>query len=410
MYTMSTEKKKHFSLFDFFIFFFLFFSVLGYSSIGKGLSVIKTVIQVLLITLEVRKIDFKKYVFIWPLIFSSVLFPLVFIITGIYRLYIYQNILFCFYMVFNLIFIVCVSNRYKNKVLKLVKIIYIALNTSLIVLLLVFRNLSFNIPYLISAMITNQRYGNDMLLHRYGMGFNNVNTLALFSSLLIMISLYYIVHDKHVVLCFCDILFSLLCIVNAESRTPFFVLFVILVYFIVLNIKIPEVRRFCESIIYLALLSMSCAFIYYLVSNSGSTSFESYIDNLSSYRLSFGINAMTILKNSGSLLFGVGPLSTKFITLKVFGNNFTLDNSFEHYLFTLGWLGFAFVYGFFIWIFVKIHKQGKLNDAHYVLILLMYYFTYSLFENIMFIPNSTVSNICLFIIIAYVANLKLDRK
>lgn len=403
MYYFKEKQNVYNYFFDFIIFIFLFFSILGYSKLIAGSSVIKIVCQVIIIVVGIKQLNIKKYLFLWPLLLTFLLMPLVLIICGIYSNNIQQIIDFVLFFLFNLLFIIIVTQKYSTNIQCFLRICFKALNLSLFLLLFLFRGLSLNIPYLVSAMVSNERYGGDLLLERYGMGFQNPNTFAMFASILLMLSIYFIVIRKYIFISFIDILFSFLCIFNSESRTPFFVIGLSILYFLILQIKNKKIKVVIELFFYLALGIFSILIIYLLVNlNNNMNSLFIVLNNITSNRLSFGQEALNTVTKFSNVLFGIGPVSGKYITNNIFGNNITLDDSFEFYLFTIGWIGLIFIYSLLIWILRKLRKEENKYLQTLGLVTFVFYFSYSLFENTIFIPNSTLSNICLIIIFSIV--------
>ena len=103
-------------------------------------------------------------------------------------------------------------------------------------------------------------------------------------------------------------------ILNAESRTPFVLIIVLAVSLMIVNLK-NEIRRYQIQNIILG-LEIIFAFLFAKLFISGDTSSILYqeMDVFSSYRLSFGTAAISMLKSNDSLIFGIGPLNSSYIT------------------------------------------------------------------------------------------------
>ncbi len=273
-------------------------------------------------------------------------------------------------------------------------------------LLVIYRGLSLNLSYLLKATLTNQRYGLFLAEQRYGMGFLNVNTLALFAMLLVFCSCYSLHKKKYKLFSIFDLLFAFILILNAESRTPFVLIIVLAVSLMIVNLK-NDIRRYQIQNIILG-LEIIFAFLFAKLFISGDTSSILYqeMDVFSSYRLSFGTAAISMLKSNDSLIFGIGPLNSSYITEKVFGNVLTLDNSLEYYVFTLGIIGAILIFCYLFYLFYQVNiSLSKLG-----FITATFYFSYSFFENTIFLPISAVSLFCLVIIFAIVKRSYDERK
>jgi len=149
----------------------------------------------------------------------------------------------------------------------------------------------------------------------------------------------------------------------------------------------------------LLIFSYSVVFVYLMLSANKISYLYNTIDSFSSFRLSFGSEAIDTLSRYGSLMFGIGPMSTTYITDNIFGKSITLDGSFQYYIFSMGVLGMLAMYFYFTYLYLKISKIKI--DRKYAIIIMTFYFAYSLFENILFIPNSTASIFCLSLIFTY---------
>ena len=161
-----------------------------------------------------------------------------------------------------------------------------------------------------------------------------------------------------------------------------------------------------------AIGAFSLFFLWMLSETMNSSHIYGYIDELSSYRLSFGTQAINFVRDHSSTLVGVGPMSTSYLTTAIFGETIKLDNSFEYYLFSIGWIGLTVVYAFYVWLMIKVSQVKNIRYRTIGLVIMTFYFMYSIFENDIFIPNSPLSQFCLvivFIIFKQTSNEELEN-
>lgn len=300
-----------------------------------------------------------------------------------------------------LLFVVSISSTYKNSINNIVNIWYYALNLSFLILFLLYKNISLNLMYLLHVIFSNDRYGSDKLVQRYAMGFTNINTFSLFASILLVCTLYQLIHHKNLILSSIDIVASIIFILNAESRASLVVILFLILVYIVISIKNKGVRSVLGIATVAILLCYSVTYVYLMLSANRISYLYNIIDSLSSFRLSSASQALDTLSRYGNLMLGVGPMSTTYITDNIFYKSLALDGSLQYYIFTVGIVGMVFIYSYFGYIFFKILKVGQ----KYAIIVITFYFVYSLFENILFIPNSTASIFCLSLIFTYLYGL-----
>lgn len=108
------------------------------------------------------------------------------------------------------------------------------------------------------------------------------------------------------------------------------------------------------------------------------------LNSISSMRLYFSTKALDFVRSVGSIWFGVGPMSTSFVTTEIFGNNLTLDSSIGYNLFSFGIVGTIII---FTYIFLLLLKEFNNNEQY----LVIYFIVYAMFENSIFIPSSLLS-------------------
>lgn len=386
--------------------FFIICTAMSYTERPLGTTNGKFLIGLIIIGCTITNIDFSKYKWIIMLIVVSILFPLVLMVFGIYNFNMLQSLEYTLLYLFYLILVICLSNVYENRLGTFIFVWQVSLTLVFLSLLVIYRGLSLNLSYLLKATLTNQRYGLFLAEQRYGMGFLNVNTLALFAMLLVFCSCYSLYKKKYKLFSIFDLLFAFILILNAESRTPFVLIIVLAISLMIVNLK-NEIRRYQIQNIILG-LEIIFAFLFAKLFISGDISSILYqeMDVFSSYRLSFGTAAISMLKNNDSLIFGIGPLNSSYITEKVFGNVLTLDNSLEYYVFTLGIIGAILIFCYLFYLFYQVNiSLSKLG-----FITATFYFSYSFFENTIFLPISAVSLFCLVIIFAIVKRSYDERK
>lgn len=389
--------KVHEKLINCLLFLYVFSLVLSYTELSSLTNISKFIIQIFVIFIELPRIDMRKYYLMWPLVLSLVVLPLFISITGIYSISMSKVIAFIFYFLLTLFFWIALINCYLDKLGDFINIWYFTLNITFCLLFFIYKGISLNISYLINAMLTNQRYGGNILIQRYGMGFNNVNTFALFASLLIVCSAFELINKKFITLAIIDILTGILFILNAESRTPLVALGLMFLVWIIQKIKCDGLKQVLNSLILISGIIFTAFFIWLLFSGS-SSSLYSLIDSITSSRLTFGNIALNSIKdNLYSLLFGVGPMNTSYITESLFGGSISLDNSIEYFLYTVGIVGLIIIAAFFIWLVYRTCKNDGKN-VDFIRALVCYLVVYSFFENCIFIPGSPICLFCIVIL------------
>lgn len=393
------KNTKNYRFVDALFFFFAIFAILGYTELPLKANIVKPVLQLLFILLTIKNVNFRDYMWLSPLLIVVVLWPLVAILLNIYSYDTTQILLYIAVFFFTLIFIICVSNFFKGRIANIINLWFYALNLSFLVLYILYKGISLNLGYLMHSIITNDRYGANKLVQRYSMGFTNINTFALFATILLLCAAYEIMHHRMILLSSIDVVVGIIFILNSESRSPLLVLLMLVAIYAVLSVKHKGIRLSLSHLIIILILGYSVIFIYLMISDNQLSKAYNAIDSFSTFRLSFGSQAVEFLRQSGNVMFGLGPMSTTYITNNIFGRLMTLDVSFEYYIFTLGIFGLMIIYGFFGWLFSKIINIKE--DHRFVIIITSFYFIYSLFENILFIPNSTASIFCLSLIFTY---------
>lgn len=394
------KRKNLYNLFiDYMLGFLIVFTILSYTENPVGSSILKFIPGFIIILSTIGKIDFNAYKWVGWLFLIVGVMPLILIILGVYNYDTGQSIAYIFLFSYYLVLIICLAEFYSNKLVSFITIWQVSITLVLAGLFVIYRGISLNLSYLLSLTISNQRYGQFLLVQRYGMGFRNVNTLAMVSMLLIFCSVFNLIKSRLKALSIIDIAASIIVILNAESRTPFILMFVLLICYLISRVKNNARRIFVENLVFIFEVIIAICFTFIFVNDSQS-SFYNAIDEISSYRLSFGASAFILLKNIGNIFLGLGPLNSSYITKTIFGNTLTLDNSIEYYVFTLGLLGFALVYIYLFYLFFIVNKSG----SKFGFITTTFYFVYSFFENTIFLPISTISLLCLTIIFITVRN------
>lgn len=384
---------------DVFFALLLTFTTLGYTQISTGSTVIRYICGALIIILVLPRLHFENYQWAISLLLIQCFIPIILMIFGLYNYDMEQSIAYIGLFIFYLLLVICLAENYYKRVAHLLFIWQVTLSTVLLALLVFFRGISLNLGYLLNNTISNQRYGSSLLVQRYGMGFKNVNTLALFSMLLIFCSCVSLYHRCRICLSLIDILASIIFILNAESRTPLVLILVLLICYLVIKLKNLQLRLYLKNIVTVCEIIFSIIFATLVISGK-TTSFYLTIDNLSSYRLSYGSSAINMLKNAGDELIGIGPLNSSYVMHTVFGDTLTLDNSIEFYLFTIGIIGAILIFTVFFFLCFKVNKTG----SNLGFVTCIFYYCYSIFENAIFLPVSAISLLCFTIMIMVIRN------
>lgn len=390
---------KGYSLENILLFIFAIFAILGYTELPLKANIVKPLVQLMFILITIKNINFRNYTWLIPLLLIIVIWPLLAIIFGIYNYSVFQTLAYIAVFLLMLLFVISISSTYKDNVKDIITVWYYALNVSFLILFLLYKGISLNLTYLLHATFSNDRYGSNKLIQRYAMGFTNINTFALFASILLLCAFYQLLHNKNIILSLIDTAVGIIFILNSESRSPIVVISFLALIYIILSIKNKGIRFTLVSVMSLLIFSYSVVFVYLMLSANKISYLYNTIDSFSSFRLSFGSEAIDTLSRYGSLMFGIGPMSTTYITDNIFGKSITLDGSFQYYIFSMGVLGMLAMYFYFTYLYLKISKIKI--DRKYAIIIMTFYFAYSLFENIFFIPNSTASIFCLSLIFTY---------
>lgn len=369
---------------SFLVMLFIICSVASYTQIGSTMKIIKNIIQVLIILVTISDMRLRKYRWIYPLLLIFIIYPLLLVCFGIYNLYPFQVILYVGTLLFNIIFYMGLTEHFFNRFNNFIALWQNSLFIVLMLLLIIYRGISLNIPYMLRSVITNDRYGSDLLVQRYGMGFNNVNQLALFASLLFICSLYFMQKRQRMVFSGINLILSFILICNSESRAPFVAIGVALLMMIASNINSKFLSTLLKNCILFCLIFFGIFFCYYSFKGSELSSIYYKLNTISSMRLYFSSEALSLVELSGTKWFGIGPISTSFVTNKVFGNILTLDSSLGYSLFAFGIIGTVVIFSIIIYMILKNYKNESI-------FLVIFFVTYSMFENAIFIPNSLLS-------------------
>lgn len=382
------------------LFIYIFCLILSYTELSSFTNTVKFILSVAIVMVELPYINIRNYLWTGPLIIALVFLPLFLSVIGVYSTSMMQVIVFIFYFLLTLFFWISLANCYLDDVSTFINIWCFSINGALLLLFLFYKGISLNILYFINAIMSDQRYGSSVLMERYGMGFINVNTFALFSGLLIVCALYQIINKEFVVLSILDIIVGLLFILNAESRTPILALGIMVMIWIIQYIRLVEFKAMFNFVIEVSSFVFVLCFIWLLFSGSSSRVFN-IVDSITSFRLSFGNLAVNNIRGSlVSLLFGVGPMKTSYVTEQLFGNSISLDNSIEYFLFTTGLIGLVIILSFFIWLVWRVCRSNQPNIP-FVRGMVGYLIVYSFFENCIFIPGSPISLFCIVILFIY---------
>lgn len=362
---------------------FIMASVASYTQLGDSMKIFKSVFEILIIFITITNLKLKKFKWVEPLILIFIIYPLILLGLNIYNLYPFQVVIYVGMLMLNLIFYVCVAEYYHNKLDDFIKVWQNALFSILVILLVIYRGISLNVSYMLHATITNNRYGGDLLFQRYSMGFTNVNQLALFSSLLFISSIYFLFKKKRI--CFSSIclVLSFIFICNSESRSPFVAIGITIIFMFFSRIKIKPVRNFFKWMLLFFIIIFSIFFALCVTKGISSMIYQE-LNSISSMRLYFSTKALDFVRSVGSIWFGVGPMSTSFVTTEIFGNNLTLDSSIGYNLFSFGIVGTIII---FTYIFLLLLKEFNNNEQY----LVIYFIVYAMFENSIFIPSSLLS-------------------
>lgn len=375
--------------------FFIISSVASYTEIGGPMKIIKNIFEILIIIVTISKVKIDKFNWITPLVIMLLIYPIIFVGLGVYKLYPKQIFMYVGMLALNLVFYVVLAEYFHDKFEIFIYIWQVSLFSILTILLVIYRGISLNIPYMLRSIITNDRYGSDLLVQRYGMGFNNVNQLALFSALLMVCALYFIAIKKHNFFSFACLIMSFIFICNSESRAPFVALGVAVLALVAFKLK----NNFLENSIYIFIFScliiFGLFFSYYAIKGISLSKIYQELNTVSSMRLYFSSQALAFSELSGTLWMGIGPVSTSFITKNIFGGTITLDSSLGYTLFSFGIIGTIIIFSILIYYIFLIRKQRT------IIYFITFFITYTMFENALFIPSSLLS--CFGCIILFVA-------
>lgn len=365
--------------------FFIVFSVASYTGIGGAMKIIKNIFEILITIVTISKVRIDKFKWITPLVIMLLIYPIIFVGLGVYKLYPKQIFMYVGMLALNLLFYVVLAEYFYDKFETFIYIWQISLFSILIVLLVIYRGISLNIPYMLRSIITNNRYGSDLLVQRYGMGFNNVNQLALFSSILMTCALYFLTKKKHRFFSLVCLVMSFIFICNSESRAPFVALGVALLALVVLRLKNNFSKNVIYTFIFSCLILFSLLFSYYAIKGVSLSKTYQELNTISSMRLYFSSQALAFSELSGSLWMGIGPVSTSFVTKNIFGGTLTLDNSLGYMLFSFGVIGTILICIIVLNYIFSVRKQRE------IMYFIVFYVSYAMFENALFIPSSLLS-------------------
>ena len=294
------KRKILYNLFiDYMLGSLIVFTILSYTENPVGSSILKFIPGFIIILSTIGKIDFNAYKWVGWLFLIVGVMPLILIILGVYNYDTGQSIAYIFLFSYYLVLIICLAEFYSNKLVSFITIWQVSITLVLAGLFVIYRGINLNLSYLLSLTISNQRYGQSLLVQRYGMGFRNVNALAMVSMLLIFCSVFNLIKSRLKALSIIDIAASIIFILNAESRTPFVLMFVLLICYLISRVKNNARRIFVENLVFIFEVIIAICFTFIFVNDSQS-SFYNAIDEISSYRLSFGASAFILLKNIGN--------------------------------------------------------------------------------------------------------------
>lgn len=372
-------------------------SILSYTSYSTVGQVSRLAGQFGIILLYIWKVDFEKYSFVYPILLTFVMYPLFLSMFGIYS-NLHQVLTYvCFFLWF-LISLICIAECYMDNLAELYRIFYITIVISLSVLFVLYRGIALNIGELVSAIISNRRYGGDISTARVSMGFQNVNQLGLFAVILTIFAFYFLVKKRSVILNLVVLSISLILILNSGSRTPLLALFVFGGIYFVYQLKNVVLRRLGKVILVLIFSFIYTLFIYLIYFSKSDSTFFQLIDGLFSYRISFSQEALNLVSKLGNPIVGIGPMSSSYIQNAYTGGNFAIDSSIAYYLLTLGWIGTLGLN------FSTLYLMYKINRTLQPIVISMFgfYIAYSFFENVLFTPNSGLGIIVLSIVFSTV--------
>lgn len=371
---------------------FVVSGMLSYTNYSFGGQTIKLVTQSIFILLNIRKIRLKiNYIFtIFPLMGILILYSLVVLLFGVYDDTSGKVLEYIFFLVFYTVFLVALSEVFSSKVELFLNTVIHVVALTLLAMALLFRGISFNIFQLLSSMIFNQRYGNDAVTERISLGFQNVNTLGMISSLLVLLSIISLIWFSKKKVYIFYIAFGIILILNSGSRTPVIALSIAIITIFFTKIKFKNVRIFFLSLVSFVIMGSGFFFTWLVIYSNHLNDIFSVVDQFMSNRLSYG--QMALQNVSGwQNFFGIGPVSTSFYQSKFTGGLFVIDSSIIYYLITLGSVGTLMLTIYILGLNFCTIKSKKIM----IPVIYNFYLTYVLFENILFIPNSLGSTILL---------------
>lgn len=339
----------------------------------------------------------QPYIFI---IIVGCVWPLIGLLTGMYTISTKSVFLYIVFFVFYILFVCSFSFLMYKKIDVVLLIWQIVLFATLVYMALKSNELSFDLNILVNALVEDERYGNE-LYSRVGLGFENVNQLGLFSAVLLMISIKFIINRKYMILSMMSIPVGILLILNSGSRSPIVVLlfsgFVAMAsyYRKTLFGKLIGISVVGLSVM---LILMFCQMVFLM--NKDSIFFD-IINDLSSGRLSNSVDAMQLLLEKSSPITGIGPMSSTTIRQYIFSspyNDVVIDNSIIYYIFCNGVIGLFGILGFFISFTKKIWQTKET----FPVVVCSFLGLYAMFENVFFVPNAATSIFALTIMTMYI--------
>ncbi|MCT3078839.1 hypothetical protein IRM63_06965 [Leuconostoc citreum] len=368
-------------------------SILSYTSHSKVGQLLRLVGQFGIISFYIWRVNFNKYRFIYPIVFTFVMYPLLVASLGIYN-NLNQTLAYVFFFLWFICSLICISENYSDDLSGLIKIFYNTIVATLGFLFIFYRGISLNITEIVQSIISNNRYGGYISTARVSMGFQNVNQLGLFAVVLTVFSICYLVKRKNIIYNIFILCISVILILNSGSRTPILTLVVFFIIYFVYHLKSVFLQILGKTIIIISYILIYFLFIYLIYFSNTDSSFFQLIDGLFSFRISFSQEAVALTSKLGNQIVGIGPMSSSFIQNMYTGGNYAIDSSVAYYILTLGWVGSFGLNWCILFLMFKLNK----NTDSFVISIFGFFVAYAFFENVLFTPNSGLGIIILSIV------------
>lgn len=363
-------------------------SVMGsYYSIGTNFFVlmryITPILMVLFSCIQPLKITISKNkaIILTLLIITFVVYPIILIITDVYKFatfYIIQNSIYYLLTFLATFFIGDYYNNNKN--------VNFFEDTSILIFLFLiigafsFRDISFNIPALLRNLLQDTR------LDRSYIGFTNPNQVGIFAGIGLITSVFSPTKNVYK---FSVIVFLIFILLNTGSRTPILSLLFALLAFIAIYSK-ELLGKNLSNFIFLSIIMIGIIVIVNINNNSSDTLFYT-LNDLSTNRLSRQLSTIQYLISNKKILFGYGMFNTSFFNSQINYGQLHTDSYYTYILATMGIVG---VIGN-LFIIMTMYKIIKNIGRKSIVSIFAYCVIYGFFEATLFFPTSFLTIVLL---------------